>query len=155
MPKPFSEDLRQRILDDFLSGMTFAQVGRKYTVSAEFVRQFIRRYQKTGEVKPRPPTRRVTPFYRKHETDIRAAVEDHAGLTLEQLRTKLGLKVSLATLWQAMKKLKLSFKKKLPTPPSSKGPTSPDRGPNGNSFAPPASTHTASFSSTKPGSKPI
>jgi transposase len=114
VPKPFSLDLRQRILDDVLNGMTYAEAGRKYSVSAEFVRQFHRRYEATQEVAPRPPIPRVTPFYKKHEDAIRAAVAESPSLTLEQLRTKLGLKASISTLWDALQKLKITFKKNTP-----------------------------------------
>jgi transposase len=50
MPRAFSLDLRQRILADVLAGMTYAQAGRKYSVSAEFVRRFHRRYEATREI---------------------------------------------------------------------------------------------------------
>ena len=51
--RAFSLDLRQRVLADYQAGQTFAELGRKYTTSAEWVRQFIRRYEKTGEVEAR------------------------------------------------------------------------------------------------------
>jgi transposase len=114
MPKPFSLDLRQRILEDVLAGMTYAQAARKYSVSAEFVRRFHRRYQATQEVAPRPPIPRVVPFHQRHEAEIRVAVADRPGLTLEQLRTRLGLDVSIGTLWNALQKLRITFKKNSP-----------------------------------------
>ena len=109
--KAYSEDLRRRVLYDFQTGMTFADLGRKYTVSAEWVRQFIRRHQATGEVLAR--TRAITrlPFHKRHEADLRAAMAENHDLTLEGLRDKLGLEVSIGTLWNALHALKLSFKK--------------------------------------------
>jgi len=53
--KASSIDLRERVLADFQGGMKFTDLGRKYSVSAEWVRQFIRRYQATGEIAARPP----------------------------------------------------------------------------------------------------
>jgi transposase len=114
MPQPISLDLRERILRDVLAGMTYAEAGRKYSVSAEFVRQFHRRYQATQEVAARPPLNRVVPFYRRYETEIRAAVNARPGITLEELRTRLGVPVSIGTLWTALQKLKLTFKKNAP-----------------------------------------
>jgi transposase len=142
MPQPFSLDLRQRILDDVLAGMTYAEAARKYSVSAEFVRLFHRRYQATQEIAPRPPIPRVIPFHQKHETAIRAAVADHPGLTLEQLRTKLGLEVSIGTLWNALQKLRITFKKKRSTQPSRNGRTSSSSARSSTSSASPASTRT-------------
>jgi transposase len=109
--KAFSLDLRQRVLADYQAGLSFAQLGRKYTTSAEWVRQFIRRYQATGELAPRPPRIKKPPFHRRHEAQLRAAVAEQPDLTLEGLRAKLGLDVSIGTLWNALRALKISFKK--------------------------------------------
>ena len=111
--KPFSLDLRQRVLADYQAGLTFAELGRKYTTSAEWVRQFIRRYEATGEVAARPPRIKKLPFHRRYEADLRAAVAAQPDLTLEGLRAKLGLDVSIGTLWNALRALKISFKKTL------------------------------------------
>jgi len=110
--KPFSLDLRQRVLADFQAGLTFAELGRKYTTSAEWARQFIRRYEATGEVAARPPRIKKPPFHRRHEADLRAAVAAQPDLTLEGLRARLGLDVSIGTLWTALRALKISFKKR-------------------------------------------
>jgi transposase len=109
--KAYSIDLRERVLADFQGGMKFADLGRKYSVSAEWVRQFIRRYQATGEIAARPPLTKKVPFYRRHETALRTALAEQPDLTLEALRTKLKLDVSIGTLHQALVNLKLSFKK--------------------------------------------
>jgi transposase len=109
--KPFSLDLRQRVLADYQAGLSFAELGRKYTTSAEWVRQFIRRFEATGEVAARPPRIKKLPFHRRHEADLRAALATQSDLTLEGLRTKLGLDVSIGTLWNALRALKISFKK--------------------------------------------
>lgn len=109
--RPYSRDLRDRVLADRLAGQSFAQLGRKYSVSAEWVRQFIRRYERTGEIDARPPRVKKRPFRHRHEAAIRQAVADHPGHTLESLRDALGLDVGLTTLWNALKALKISFKK--------------------------------------------
>ena len=142
MPKPFSMDLRQRILDDVIAGMTYAEAARKYSVSAEFIRRFYARYQTSQEVAPRPPIRRVVPFHQRHETEIRAAMTKNPGLTLEQLRVELGLEVSIGTLWHALQQLKLTFKKKRSTPPSNSDPMLSASEPSSTSSARRASTRT-------------
>src|SRR5262245_23145916 len=109
--RPFSLDLRQRVLADYPAGLTFAALGRKYTTSAEWVRQFVRRYEATGEVAARPPRIKKRPFHRRHEAELRAALAAQPDLTLEGLRAKLGLDVSIGTLWAALRALKISFKK--------------------------------------------
>src|SRR5262245_1183025 len=109
--RAFSSDLRQRVLTDYQAGLCFAELGRKYTTSAEWVRQFIRRYEATGEVAARPPRIRKLPFHCRHAADLRAAVAAQPDLTLEGLRAKLGLDVSIGTLWTALRALKITFKK--------------------------------------------
>jgi len=109
--KAFSLDLRERVLADYLAGLSFADLGRKYSTSAEWVRQFIRRYEASGEIAARPPRIKKLPFHRRHEADLRAALAEQPDLTLEALRTKLGLTVSIGTLWTALRALKISFKK--------------------------------------------
>lgn len=152
--RAFSLDLRTRVLADYHAGLTFAALSRKYSTSAEWVRQFIRRYQATGEIDARPPVNRRVPLHRRYETQLRAAVAEDPSLTLEALRTKLGVACDLSTLWHALRALKISFKKKRLFRPSSSGPTSrptatPSR--SGNLAFP---TPTASSSSTKRGSRP-
>ena len=152
--KPFSLDLRQRVLADYQAGLSFAELGRKYTTSAEWVRQFIRRFEATGEVAARPPRIKKLPFHRRHEAELREVLATQSDLTLEGLRAKLGLDVSIGTLWNALRALKISFKKKRSWRPSSNGRTSP---PTGRSFEPCNAsgwTRTGSSSSMKRGSKP-
>jgi transposase len=143
MPAPLSLDLRQRILHDGQAGMRFADAGRTYSVSAECVRQLARRFQATGEIAPRSPANQVVPFHRRHEDRIRAAVAGRPGLTLAQLRAQLGLDVSVGTLWEALRKLRLTFQKRRSTRPSKRGPMSSPDGPSSTSSASPASTRTA------------
>lgn len=152
--RAFSRDLRTRVLADFQAGLTFAELGRKYSTSAEWVRQFIRRYQATGEVDARPPRNKRVPFHTRHEAELRAAVADNPSLTLEALRTRLGVDCDLSTLWHALRALKISFKKRRWSPPNSNAPTSPRNATPSATPRPSASTRTASSSSTKPGSKP-
>jgi transposase len=106
-------DLRERVVADCQAGQSFAQLGRKYTTSAEWARQLIRRYQATGELAPRPPRIKKPPFHRRHEAQLRAAVAEQPDLTLKELRAKLGLVVSISTLWYALRALKISLKKTL------------------------------------------
>lgn len=153
--RPFSRDLRERVLSDFQAGSTFAELGRRYHTSAEWVRQFIRCYQNTGEIVARPPIPRRVPIHRRYETELRAAIAEKPDLTLEGLRDKLGLEVSIGTLHTALKELKLSFKNKRSSPRSKPGRTLRRNGGNSASPSRSGSIRTASSSSTKPASRPI
>ena len=138
------------MLADCQAGHTFAAVARKYTVSAEWVRLFYRRFEQTGEVAARSHATRRRPFHARHEAALRAAVAEHPDRTRAGLRAHLGLEVSLATLWHALTALDISFKKRRSGRPSRSGRTSPPLGPSGG-LGRPASTRTASSSSTRRG----
>jgi transposase len=151
--RAYSLDLRVRVLADYDAGMTFAQAARKYTVSAEWVRRIVRRREQTGEVAARPPVNRRVPFHRRHEAELRSAMAEDSSLTLEALRSKLGVECDLSTLWYALRSLKISFKKRRSSPQNSSGPTSSPNVTNSRSGRSASPTRTASSSSTRPGSK--
>jgi len=111
MPAAYSMDLRTRILEDVLAGMTYADAARKHKVSAEFVRQFHRRFEATQEIEPRPPINKIVPFHQRYSEQIRTLTQDNPSITLHQLRDKLGIRVSIGTLWNVLQKLKITFKK--------------------------------------------
>jgi len=146
----FSFDLRQRVLADCQAGLTYAAIARKYTVSAEWVRIFYKRFRETGEIAARTHATRRRPYHVRREAELRAAVAEEPDRTLEQLRQHLGGAVSIGTPWKALRALKISFKKSHSGRPSKTAPTSrlgARRGGRGR----PASTRTGSSSSTKRG----
>ena len=119
--RAYSLDLRVRVFADYDAGLTFAQLARKYSVSAEWVRQIVRRREQTGEIAARPPVPKRAPFRRTHEAELRRAVAEAPDLTLAGLRERLGVTVSLATPHNALVALKLTLKKKRSGRPSRSG----------------------------------
>lgn len=129
--RPYSLDLRVRVFADYDAGLTFAELGRKYSVSAEWVRQIVRRREQTGEIAARPPIPRRAPFRQTHEAVLRQAIAEAPDLTLAALRERLQVDVSLATLHNALVALKLTLKKKHSARPRpSGGPRSPRPAPS-------------------------
>ena len=150
--RAYSLDLRVRVFADYDAGQTFAQVARKYSVSAEWVRQIVRRRERTGEVAARRPVPKRVPFRTSHEAALRRAVADAPDLTLAALRERLGVTVSLATLHNALVALKLTLKKsRSGRPRRSSGRRSPRPGPSSGRSSGPCPTRTGSSSSTRPG----
>ena len=109
--RAFSLDLRSRVLADYQAGLSFAELGRKYSTRAEWVRRFIRRYDSTGEIAARPPLNHRVPCYRRPEAELREAVAANPSLTLDGLRATLGVTCDLTTIGNALRALKISFKK--------------------------------------------
>ena len=150
--RAYSLDLRVRVFADYDAGLTFAQLARKYSVSAEWVRQIVRRRERTGEVAARPPIPKRASFRQTHEAELRRVVAEAPDLTLAGLRERLGVEVSLATLHNALVALKLTLKKSRSGRPSrSSGRGSPKPGPSSGRSSGPWPTRTGSSSSTRPG----
>jgi transposase len=120
--KAYSMDLRVRILADCDAGVGTAAVAAKYSVSRSWVRRLKQRRKATGEVGPRPGKRRAPGLTTKAEA-LRAAVAAEPDATLEELKARLQLTCSLATLWRALAALDLTVKKKSPGRPSRTGRT--------------------------------
>jgi transposase len=120
--RAYSMDLRLRVLHDCDAGMATPAVAAKYRVSAAWVRRLKQRRAATGETAPRPGGRRV-PALGPEADRIRAAVRDAPDATPEELKARLGLAVSLATLWRAVRRLGLTVKKKSSGRRSRTGPT--------------------------------
>lgn len=109
--RPYSMDIRKRVLEDCDAGMEARQVAVKYRVSESWIRRLRQRRRENNEVEPR--TRRSRdPLWKPHADRIREEVAAQPDATLKELREKLGLEISLVTLHRALHALKLTFKKK-------------------------------------------
>ena len=121
--RPYSMDLRERVLADCDEGLGTGQVAAKYRVSASWVRRLKQRRRESGEVAPRPHRHGPRPSWGAYAGRLGEAVARTPDATLEELRDELGLAVALSTLWRACAALGLSVKKKSSGRPSGTGPT--------------------------------
>ena len=128
--RAYSMDLRLRVLADCDEGMAAAAAAAKYRVSGSWVRRLKQRRKATGETGPRASGRRPS-TWAPHAEAIRAAVAEAPDLTLRELKERLGLALSLATLWRAVAAMGLTLKKKSSGRRSGTGPTSRRGGPSG------------------------
>lgn len=109
--KAYSVEFRGEVLADCDGGMSTLAVSIKHKVSESWVRR-IKQRRKLGELAPRPPVKKKPPIWRAFEDQIRALVKAQPDMTLAELRTKLGVQVSLQTLCNALRAMRLTFKKK-------------------------------------------
>jgi transposase len=116
--KPYSMDLRQRVLQDCDAGLTTQQVAYKYRVSTAWVRRLKQRRRLSGDIAPRAARHGPKPSWDAYADRLRQAIRHRPDATLAELRDQLGLSVALSTLWRAVKALGLSVKKKSSAPPS-------------------------------------
>ena len=108
----YSMDLRVRVMADVDQGLGTKATAEKYHVSPDWVRKLKRFKRLTGSFGPRQ--QRVS-----HATKLDNAlprlqqlVEERPDATLKELREALGVRVALGTIWRALKRLQITFKKK-------------------------------------------
>jgi transposase len=110
--RAYSMDLRERVWADCQAGMETPAVARKYSVSVAWVRRLKQRQKATGSSARRPPSTGRPVVLAPHEARVRELVRDDPDATLKELRQKLGVAVSTGALFNYLRRLKLSFKKK-------------------------------------------
>lgn len=115
--RAYSIEFRREVLADCDAGMGTMAVALKRKVSESWVRRLKQR-RKLGEIAARPPIKKTPPTWTEYADQLRQLVEAQPDVTLAELRTKLGIKVSLQTLANALRALKFTFKKKSYMPAS-------------------------------------
>lgn len=115
MAAPYSMDLRTRVLADCDAGLKTGQVAQKYTVSPAFVRRLKQRRRQTGEVQPRRGTPGPKPALARAAPDGARLAELAAAepdLSASEYKQRLGLGCHHTTVWRALRRMGLTFKKK-------------------------------------------
>ena len=113
--KPYSKDLRLRVLAALDRGMLRKEVARVFGVSEPTIRRYLRLRRETGDVEskpvPGPPARKGAAL----EVALPAQARANPDLTLaehcELFEDVHGVKVSTATMSRAFEKLGLPLKK--------------------------------------------
>jgi transposase len=111
---PYSMDLRERIaaaVDQHESSIR--QIARTFRVDPSTITRWLRRRREAGTLEPRPhgggPPPALDEGDRRRLDEL---VRDQPDATLEQLRQQGGFQCSPTTIWRALRRRRLSFKKK-------------------------------------------
>lgn len=110
--KAYSMDLRLRVMADVDAHMRTTDVAKKYSVSPGWIRKLKRFRRETGSFAPRE--QRVSHATKLDDelARLEQLVQERPDSTLQELRVALGARVGLSTVWRALKRLQLTFKKK-------------------------------------------
>jgi len=109
----YSQDLRERVLQDCDNGMSSEDVARKYSVAIATVYSWRKLRRETGSIAPKKykpgPKLKLAPY----EKEVRQAVADHPDVTLVELAEILSQYVSVSdsTVCDFLKHLKITWKK--------------------------------------------
>jgi transposase len=110
----YSLDLRQRILDAVQRGEgTLRELAQFFGVDLSTIVRLLRRHRQTGSVQPKPHAGGPTPCLDKAATNkLLRLVRKQPDATLAELRDRLGVPCSVMTIWRALKRHRISRKKK-------------------------------------------
>jgi transposase len=129
MGKPYSQDLRDRVIATVDAGTRICATARALLVSVSYVSKVVGRRRMTGEKTARLGRAGRKPKLGPHDQAIRTRVSAHPDATLKEMQVWLAdeckVKVSTGCLWNRLKFLKLPLKKSRCKPPSRRGRMSP------------------------------
>jgi transposase len=120
--KAYSIDLRERVVQAVANGMTKSRAARTFSVSLATVKNYVRQVSTTGSLVPRPIPGRPREIPPAQDGALVAQLRVAQDATLEELRAAwekvAGVRVSVATMSRAIKRLKWTRKKRRWVPPS-------------------------------------
>ena len=115
MGKPYSEDLRARVIAAAQDGATIPEIAEQLGVSVSSVVRFRRLHRETGSVSPAKFGGYKGYALATHEDLVRQWVAEQPDITLAELEARLAknkVTVGKSSIFRFLHHLKLSFKKK-------------------------------------------
>ena len=134
MARPYSEDLRERIVRVVDSGTSRNAAAKRFDVSISFVVKLMQRWNQRGTIKADKYGGWKKPKLAPHAERIRALVVETCDITIDELRAVLaaeGIEAKRSTLGDFLLAQGLTRKKRRPTPPNRSARTSWRREPSG------------------------
>src|SRR3954451_3541123 len=113
---PYSQDLRQRVLDTVRRGEgSLSQIARRFLVSVSFVSRLLRTHRSTGSLEPKPHGGGNPAVLGPEDLErLRELIREQPDATLEECRQRLGVSCSLMTISRALSQLGLPRQKTVP-----------------------------------------
>jgi transposase len=113
--RPTSIDLRKRVVAARMEdGQSMGAIAERFRIPKGTVQNILERYRDTGAVDPKPQNSGRKPaFSGKALRRLEKDVEFHPDATLEQLRDRSGMRVSVVCVHNTLKKLGFTLKKSL------------------------------------------
>ena len=121
MGRPYSQDLRERVVDAAAT-TSRRQAAARFGVGVATSIRWMAALTTTGTVAARPQGRARRSKLDPHEAFLRGLIDAQDDITLEEMRARLrdehDLTVGLGTLWTFLDARDLTYKKRQRTPPS-------------------------------------
>ena len=116
MSRPYSTDLRERVVQAHLADEPIRSVAARFGVSVSSVPKWVARYRETGSTAPGKIGGHRPWRLEPHRKLVHALIGETPHLTIDRLRDGLaavGITVSRDTIWRFLRREGLSFKKTL------------------------------------------
>jgi transposase len=114
--KPYSMDLRERVMAAYDSGRQTKEIAKTFNVSPAWARRLKQHKRERGDIIPRIGGGGQTP--KVDPVTLQELVNKKPDATLAELRESLKVDCALWTICKALRRLKLTYKKSRFTPPS-------------------------------------
>jgi transposase len=134
MARPYSEDLRARVVAEVEAGASRRKAAARYQVSISFVVKLMQRWRCTGSLVPGRSGGRRPHRLEEHGELVRRLIAERPDRTLEELAARLaieGVQVGRSSIDRFLKAIGLTRKKRRNMRPSRTGPTSRQPGTRG------------------------
>jgi len=113
MPKPYSGDLRARVIEEVTTGASRREAAERYGISASVVVIWAQRFEKTGSVAAKPSGGSISPL-EHHAEFLLALIAERPDLTLDEIvlaMEKRRIAGSRSAVWRFFDRRNISFKK--------------------------------------------
>lgn len=112
MPRPYSMDLRKRVIAACDAGESPEDVAPRFEVGVRTIYDWLELREATGDIKPRCGKTGPKPKLAEHLDTLRKLVREKPDATLGELQSQIPVQAGITTVWQALKNMGLSFKEK-------------------------------------------
>ena len=113
MPKPYSDDLRARVIEDVVTGASRREAAEHYGISPSIVVIWAQRFEQTGSVAAKPSGGSTSPL-EAHAEFLLDLIADAPDLTLDEIvaaMDKRRIAGSRSAVWRFFARRNISFKK--------------------------------------------
>lgn len=111
MAKPYSLDLRVRVIEEVDRGTDLKEVARRFSVTERTIWSWLALRKRTGGLEPKRGNVGRPQALEEHRERIVRSVRSDPGKTLAQRQAELHLPGCSSTLWCALKRWGITLKK--------------------------------------------
>lgn len=115
MPKPYSLDLRERVIDTVVSGASRREAAEQYGLSPSVVVLWMQRWKATGSIEAKPTGGSTSPL-EDHAEFLLDLVAEQPDLTLDEIvaaMAKARIAGSRTAVWRFYERHEVTFKKNI------------------------------------------